>query len=248
MNDATIRETLRAAAAPFSTAPPPAVELLYGALFSALAPDAGPDIYPLALEFVYEGYLSHYRVGRLLAPDTTLQTRLLAGDHFDASGLRLVARSGDLDAVKLLTRLMASCSWLRAEGCPFAYDDDLWVLCVAGMASSASGGNAIAAMRAFDEVGRVFERHRVERLPEVVRRAAPALWLRDAAPLRAALGLDEPPHGTAGGEAPHDKASDGAAGDVAPGGASGDTSSHAALNDAAGPGDEAARIESEAAL
>jgi hypothetical protein len=92
--------------------------------------------------------------------------------------------------VKLLTRLMASCSWLRAEGRSFACDDDLWVLCVAGIASSASGGNALAALRAFDEVGRLFQRDRVERLPEVVRRAATTLWLRDAAPLRVALGLE----------------------------------------------------------
>ncbi len=191
MDDDAIREALRAAAAPFATAPPPpALDLVYAPLFAALAPDTGPDVYQLALEFVYEGYLSHYRVGRLLGPDTSLPTRLLAGDHFDASGLRLVARAGDLDAVKLLTRLMASCSWLRAEGRPFAYDDDLWALCVAGIASAASGGNALAALRAFDDVGRLFARDRAERLPEVVRRAAATLWLRDASPLRAALGLD----------------------------------------------------------
>ncbi|MGD0997644.1 MAG: hypothetical protein ABR941_04930 [Thermoleophilia bacterium] len=194
MDDATIRETLRAAAAPFATAPPPpGPDLVYAPLFVALAPDAGASVYPLALEFVYEGYLSHYRVGRLLASDTSLPTRLLAGDHFDASGLRLVARAGDLDAVKLLTRLMASCSWLRAEGRPFAYDDDLWALCVAGIASSASGGNALAALRAFDDVGRLFEHGRVERLPDVVRRAATTVWLRDASPLRVALGLDAAP-------------------------------------------------------
>ena len=58
---------------------------------------------------------------------------------------------------------------------------------MAGIASAASGGNAFAALRAFDEVGRLFERDRVERLPEVVRRAAATLWLRDATPLRAAL-------------------------------------------------------------
>ena len=210
MDDATIREALAAAAAPFATAPPsatpaagaasspdatspPAVDLVYAPLFRALAPDVGPEVYPLALEFVYEGYLSHYRVGRLLGPETSATTRLLAGDHFDASGLRLVARAGDLDAVRLLTRLMASCSWLRAERQPFAYDDDLWALCVAGIASSASGGNAFAALRVFTDVGRLFERDRVERLPEVVRRGAATLWLRHASPLRAALGLDEAP-------------------------------------------------------
>ena len=40
----------------------------------------------------------------------------------------------------------------------------------------------------FDDVGRLFERGRVERLPEVVRRGAATLWLRHASPLRAALG------------------------------------------------------------
>ncbi len=215
MDDTAIREALAAAAAPFAAPPvlevaPPAppvpevatpapsaetpaaptsFDLVYAPLFRALAPGADPDIYPLALEFVFEGYLTHYRVGRLLGSDTPLTTRLLAGDRFDASGLRLVARAGDLDAVRLLTRLMASCSWLRAEQQPFVYDDDLWALCVAGIASSASGGNAFAALRLFDDVGRLFERGRVERLPEVVRRGAATLWLRQAAPLRAALGL-----------------------------------------------------------
>jgi hypothetical protein len=190
MDDVTIRDALRAVAARFTTAPPPAFELVYAPLFAALAPEASLTTYPLALEFVYEGYLSHYRDPRLLAADTALSTRLLAGDHFDASGLRLVARGGDLDAVKLLTRLMASCSWLRAENRPFAYDDDLWALCVAGIAATASGGHALAALRAFDEIGRLFERDRVERLPDVVRRTAETLWLRHPAPLRRALGLE----------------------------------------------------------
>jgi hypothetical protein len=226
VDDAAIREALAAAAAAFATAPPsltpaatapsspdatsslvapsspdatspPAVTLIYAPLFRALAPDVGPEVYPLALEFVYEGYLSHYRVGRLLGPETSVTTRLLAGDHFDASGLRLVAREGDLDAVRLLTRLMASCSWLRAEQQPFSYDDDLWALCAAGIASSASGGNAFAALRVFTDVGRLFERGRVERLPEVVRRGAATLWLRHASPLRAALGLVEAPDNAA---------------------------------------------------
>ena len=190
MDDGAIRDALQAVAARFATTPPPAFELVYGPLFAALAPEASLTTYPLALEFVYEGYLSHYREPRLLAADTALSTRLLAGDHFDASGLRLVARGGDLDAVKLLTKLMASCSWLRAESRPFACDDDLWALCVAGIAATASGGHALAALRAFDEVGRLFERDRVERLPEVVRRAAETLWLHHPAPLRRALGLE----------------------------------------------------------
>ncbi len=189
-DDQAIREALWAAAAPFATAPPPRFALVYAPLFRALAPEAAPDPYVLAIELVYEGYLTHYRVSRLLGANTTLQTRLLAGDHLDASGLRLVADAGDLDSIALLTRLMATCSWLRAEDCPFACDDDLWALCVAGMASSASGGSGLAALRVFDEVGALFGRGRAERLPQVVRRAAASLSLRRPQPLRAALGME----------------------------------------------------------
>ena len=59
---------------------------VYAPLFAALdGPWASRSTYPLALEFVYEGYLSHYREARLLAagrrPSTTA---LLAGDRFYA--------------------------------------------------------------------------------------------------------------------------------------------------------------------
>ena len=191
MDEVAIRETLRAAAAPYSTAPPPPdVALLYGPLFAALAPGVGDDVYPPGLELVYEGYLAHYRAPRLLPADAPLTTRLLAGDQFDAAGLRLVARAGDLDAVALLTRLMAACSWLRSEVAPWSYDDDIWLLCVAGMASSASGGNGLAALRVFDEVAAACRRDRVARLPDIVRRGATTIWLRRPAPLRVALGLE----------------------------------------------------------
>ncbi|HMK92703.1 MAG TPA: hypothetical protein VK576_06870, partial [Thermoleophilia bacterium] len=187
------RETLWAAAAPYAASPPPTpIELSYGPLFEALAPGVGADVYPLALELVHEGYLAHYRSARVLPADTPLTTRLLAGDQFDAAGLRLVARAGDLDAVALLTRLMASCSWLRSEGAPWDHDDDLWLLCVAGMASSASGGSGLAALRVFDDVAAACRRGRVERLPEIVRRGSATIWLRRPAPLLVALGLQSP--------------------------------------------------------
>jgi len=136
----------------------------------------------------------------VLAADTTAVTRLLAGDHFDASGLRLIARAGDLDAVSLLTRLMASCSWLRAEQQPLAFDDDLWALCVAGIASNVAGGNAYAALRGFDDVAGLFARGRSERLPDVVRRAASGVWLAERGPLLEILDLAPAPvdHATDG--------------------------------------------------
>lgn len=177
-----------------------AAEPVWSRLWDALVP-GDESLYGLAIEYVYEGYLLHYRESRVLAPDATVDRRLLLGDRFDALGLRLVTDAGDIDAVRLLTRLMAACSWMRVAGCPFAYDDDLWALTVAGMASAYQGGNAYAALAVFDEVDRLIARQRVERLPAVVRRGAAGLWLRHPGPLRAALGLD-PPAG--GGDDPVD--------------------------------------------
>jgi hypothetical protein len=174
-------------------------EPVWSRLWDALVP-GDESVYGQAIEYVYEGYLLHYRESRVLASDATVDRRLLLGDRFDALGLRLVTDAGDIDAVRLLTRLMAACSWMRVAGCPFAYDDDLWALTVAGMASAYQGGNAYAALAVFDEVDRLIARERIERLPAVVRRGAAGLWLRHPGPLRAALGLDPP----AGGDDPVD--------------------------------------------
>jgi hypothetical protein len=184
-----IGDDLVAAAAGFAaTRPWPGQgALTYSPLFVALA--GADDVFEPAIECVYEGYLLHYRTSRVFDADVPLETRLLAGDHFDALGLRLVAGQGDLESVELLTRLMSACSWLRSAERPFAYDDDLWALTVAGMAAVRRGGNAMAVLRAFDEVDRLIARDRVQRLPQVVRHAAGAVPLRDPAPLRVALGL-----------------------------------------------------------
>jgi hypothetical protein len=190
VDEQRIGDALRAVAAPFGGGGDDAPDLSYARLYTAVAGASDDDPYPMAIEFVYEGYLLHYRVSRVLGADATVQTRLLAGDQFDARGLRGVAAAGDLDSVMLLTRLMATCSWLRSEGLPPALDDDLWVLTVGGIASVATGGNAVAASRAFDEIGLAITRGRVERLPGIVRRGAAALYLREARPLRVALGLE----------------------------------------------------------
>lgn len=180
-------------AAPFPLEPvrPVAGDLRQAALYGALTGDVPADAYALALELVYEGYLLHYRQSRVAAPGASLETRLLAGDHFDARGLHELARRGDVDAAELLTRLMSVCSWLRSEGLPTEWDDDLWILAVAGVASLRGGGNAVAALNAFDEVEGLIARDRVARLPETVRRMAASLPLRDSRPLRAALGRDD---------------------------------------------------------
>ena len=203
MDGDALCEALVEAAAPFPLEPvrPDSGDLRQAALYGALTGDMSGDAYALALEFVYEGYLLHYRQSRVAVAGAPLETRLLAGDHFDARGLHEVARRGDVDAAELLTRLMSACSWLRSEGLPSAWDDDLWTLTVAGIASLQSGGNAVGALNAFDEVERLISRDRAARIPETVRRVASALPLRDPRPLRVALGLDEPlPETMAGDE------------------------------------------------
>jgi hypothetical protein len=188
---AAVAQTLAAAAARFGVTvrEPGDDELGYSQLYRSLTGDVGGDAYVLAIELVYEGYLLHYRQSRVLAGDAPLETRLLAGDHFDARGLHELARRGDVESAGLLTRLMSACSWLRSEGLPHDFDDDLWVLTVAGIASLRGGGNAVAALNGFDDVDRLIARDRVARLPDVVRRATAAVPLRDPRPVRAALGL-----------------------------------------------------------
>ena len=100
---------------------------------------------PLAIELVYEGYLLHYRTSRALAPGDPAETLLLAGDYFYAHGLRLVARTGDMGAVALLTRLMAACSFLRVQQAALATDDDLWELTALAVGAGDGPCRAVAA-------------------------------------------------------------------------------------------------------
>lgn len=119
-----VSEGLRTMAAVFSGRPSGSVALRYApALRTSPRPYAA-----LAVELVYEGYLLHYRESRVLDGEPDEKLRLLAGDYFYAHGLRLVAEAGDLDAVGLLARLMAACSYLRVENLPFVLDDALWQL------------------------------------------------------------------------------------------------------------------------
>ena len=191
MDEKAIGAAIAEAATPFGVAvsEPAAEDLRYSRLYAELGGDAPDDPYPLALEYVYEGYLLHYRTSRVMVA-APLERRLLAGDHFDALGLHEVARRDDLDSVELLTRLMAVGSWLRSEDAPLEWDDDLWTLTVAAIASLRGGGNAVAALNVFDELERLIGRDRAARLPDVVRRGAATLSLRDPRPLRAALGLE----------------------------------------------------------
>ena len=139
--------------------PPPAAapEPRWGALYEELDP-AGDVAFAVDIELIYEGYLLHYRESRALSLAAgDLETRLLAGDCFYARGLRGVAARGDADAVGLLARLMAACSYLRAAAAPFAGDDALWAYTTAGLAAQHAGAGP--------GVGRGAVRRRRSRLP-----------------------------------------------------------------------------------
>ena len=125
-----------------------------GARSTRSSTPAADVAFAVDIELIYEGYLLHYRESRALAlAPGDLETRLLAGDCFYARGLRGIAARGDADAVGLLARLMAACSYLRSAGAPFAADDALWAYTTAGLVAAARRRRArrrVAAL--FDDV------------------------------------------------------------------------------------------------
>jgi hypothetical protein len=85
--------------------------------------------YALLTESILEGYLVHYRRGRLIeAPDEDL--RLLAGDYLYALGLSRLAALGDLPSVRELADVIALCA--EAHAGPGAPSEDapeaIWML------------------------------------------------------------------------------------------------------------------------
>ena len=71
--------------------------------------------YALVVEAVREGYLLHYGEPRLLAGQDE-DLALLAGDYLYALGIRRLAASGDIAAVRLLADLISDCAAAHAEG------------------------------------------------------------------------------------------------------------------------------------
>ena len=74
-----------------------------------------PGEYELLIETIYEGYLLHYGVSRLLAGDDA-DLSLLAGDRLYALGLERLVALGDLDAVRELADVIALCALLVGRG------------------------------------------------------------------------------------------------------------------------------------
>ena len=183
---AGVAAELVAAGEAFGPAPAAAPEPRWGALYVELGGDAGQAC-ATDIELIYEGYLLHYRESRALAlAAEDLETRLLAGDCYYARGLRGIAARGDAEAVGLLSRLMAACSYLRSTGAPFAADDALWAYTTAGLVALDRGAEPASVGALFDDVEAGFHTPAPD-VPAAVRAAAGRLDLSDPAPLRREL-------------------------------------------------------------
>lgn len=97
---------------------PAAEEAVHGGC-AARGPSAAgrADDYELLVEAIREGYLLHYRRGRVVVPDDP-DLALLAGDQLYALGLALLAEVGDLDAVVELADVISLCAQAHAGGEP----------------------------------------------------------------------------------------------------------------------------------
>ena len=189
--------TAELSAAGLAFGPPTAkpAALRWGPLFDALDGDGdghghghGDADYVSAVELIYEGYLFHYRESRVsTTPADARETTLLAGDFFYARGLRLIAARGDADAVGLLARLMAACSYLRSVGAPFAADDALWAYTMGGLAALRGGTPAATAAGLFERFEAAVVGGAAVDVRGLARAEARRLGLRDAAPLEREL-------------------------------------------------------------
>ena len=89
-------------------------------VFSPLAPER----FALGVETVYEAYLVHYGESRLFE-SLADNERVLLGDYLYAHGLVRIAEAGGVDAVAVMSELIASCAALRAAGS--GGDGEVWV-------------------------------------------------------------------------------------------------------------------------
>jgi hypothetical protein len=75
------------------------------------------DEVALLVEAIHEGHLLHYAEGATLS-GADADLALLAGDRLYALGLDRLARLGDLDAVGVLSEVIARCAQSHAAGDP----------------------------------------------------------------------------------------------------------------------------------
>lgn len=108
-------------------------------VFSAACgrPVESEDIFHLALEYIFEGYLLHYGASRLLESDDD-NFRLLAGDYMYARGLNNIASLDDLFHITILADLIKLCSYIHCEKVDSSAALKSWclaTLCLAGRAA-----------------------------------------------------------------------------------------------------------------
>lgn len=109
----------------------------------------GPDgELALGLEYIFEGFLLHYRTSRVLEPDRS-GFDLLAGDYMYARGLDRVAALEDPFSIRVLAGLISLCAFFHSEGDAKAGGTDgAWLAATLLLA----GGGDEAALASFLEM------------------------------------------------------------------------------------------------
>lgn len=117
------------------------------------------DTVRLGIEYIFEGYLLHYGVSRLLGPDEG-DFHLLAGDFMYARGLEAIARLEDLASIEALAELVRLCSYIHCEKLDPGLAAKSWAVTMLGLAARISSGNTtpFSGMPAFEELDKLDER------------------------------------------------------------------------------------------
>lgn len=104
--------------------------------------------YRLAIESIFEGYLLHNGVSRILEPGTA-ELDLLAGDYMYARGLASICGLGDLDCIRMLADLISICSLVHCENLDPGEALSAWSVVTLCLARHAAGpGSRVAAVAA----------------------------------------------------------------------------------------------------
>ena len=95
------------------------------------------DTVRLGIEYIFEGYLLHYGVSRLLEPDEG-DFHLLAGDYMYARGLEAITRLEDLASIEALAELVRLCSYIHCEKLDPGLAAKAWAVTTLGLAARIS--------------------------------------------------------------------------------------------------------------
>jgi hypothetical protein len=153
LRDVLLKEGEPLAAVLRPTAPEDAAPGLGRLAASGPRAAANPSEYEFLVEAIYEGYLLHYSIPRLLE-DADPDFALLAGDRLYALGLERLVALGDLEAVRELADVIALCALLTARG-EGVHCEALWLAGVwaVGYGSTAEHVRTKALLRDGDAAG-----------------------------------------------------------------------------------------------